>query len=205
MSPKPLMSIPPVASATGLRVVSADEKSPYPKASLILRGLARLVDVAIAWGCYLVAGRAGFVIAELYILLADGLSQGQSPGKKIFGVKALYLPTRTGARFRESVLRNAPFGLIVLLGMMPRPLGPVAFWSGAVVIAGIEAWKVYRDPLGIRLGDIWAETQVIDGKVVAGAPEIADAGQPAQEPGGTMSVSRFARQGRKRVADRPHL
>ena len=199
------MSNQPVASATGLRVVSADEKSPYPKASLILRGLARLVDVAIAWGCYLVAGRAGFVIAELYILLADGLSQGQSPGKKIFGVKALYLPTRTAARFRESVLRNAPFGLIVLLGMMPRPLGSVAFWSGAVVIAGIEAWKVYRDPLGIRLGDIWAETQVIDGKVAAGAPEIADAGQPAQEPGGSMSISRFTRHGRKRVADRPHL
>ena len=205
MSPKPLMSTQPVATATGLRVVSADEKSPYPKASLILRGMARLVDVAIASGCYLLAGRAGFVVAVLYVLLADGLSQGQSPGKKIFGVKALYLPTRTGARFRESVLRNAPFGLIILLGMMPRPLGSVAFWSGAVVIAGIEAWKVYRDPLGIRLGDIWAETQVIDGKVAAGAPEIADASQPAQEPGSTMSISRFARHGRKRVAHRSHL
>lgn len=205
MSPKPLMSTQPAAAHSGLRVVSADEKSPYPKASLILRGMARLVDVAIAWGFYLLAGRAGFVVAVLYILLADGLSQGQSLGKKIFGVKALYLPARTGARFRESVLRNAPFGLIVLLGMMPRPLGSVAFWSGAVVIAGIEAWKVFRDPLGIRLGDIWAQTQVIDGKVVAGAPEVADAGEPAREPGSTMSISRQPSNRRNRVAHRPHL
>jgi uncharacterized RDD family membrane protein YckC len=167
----------------GLRVVPSDEPSPYPKCSLVLRGLARLVDVAIAGGIGIAGGRPGPVMALLFLLLADGLFQGQSPGKRIFGVKALYLPTRSGVRYRESVLRNAPFGLIVLLGMMPAPLGWRAFVAGAIAIGGIETWKVLRDPLGLRLGDTWALTQVIDGKVSAGASAIPTSAQPVREPG----------------------
>lgn len=185
--PKPLMT-EASGAVTSLHVVPKEEPSPYPKCSLVLRGLARAVDVALSWGCYLFAGRAGAVLALLVILLADGMFQGQSPGKRIFGVKAIYLPTRAGARFRESVLRNAPFGLIVILGMMPRPLGPVAFWSGAIFIGAVEAWKVVRDPLGIRLGDVWAVTQVIDGKVVSGASAVAASEQEAGAPGRSMSL-----------------
>ncbi len=185
--PKPLMT-DASGAVTSLHVVSEEESSPYPKCSLVLRGLARTVDVALAWGCFLFAGRAGSVLALLFILLADGMFQGQSPGKRIFGVKAIYLPTRAGARFRESVLRNAPFGLIVILGMMPRPLGSVAFWSGAIFIGAVEAWKVLRDPLGIRLGDVWAVTQVIDGKVVSGSSVAATSEQAARAPGRPMSL-----------------
>jgi hypothetical protein len=152
----------------GLRVVRGEEGSPYPKASLLLRGGARVIDIAIAYGLYRVTGPAGFVIALLYVLFADGWLNGQSVGKKLLGVKVIYLPTRAAARHRDSVLRNAPFGLVLLLGMMPD-LGHEAFIAGVLVIGGVAAIKVYRDPLGIRLGDIWAQTQVIDGKVVAGS------------------------------------
>ena len=38
-------------------------------------------------------------------------------------------------------------------------------------------------PLGLRLGDAWAFTQVIDGKVVAGAAELADSAQAIRAPG----------------------
>ena len=175
-----------------LRVVTDEEGSPFPKASLFLRGGARLIDVAIAYGLYRVTGPAGVIIALLYLLFADGWLNGQSVGKKILGVKVIYLPTRSAARHRDSVLRNAPFGLVLLLGMMPD-LGHQAFIAGILVIGGVEAWKVWRDPLGIRLGDIWAQTQVIDGKVVAGAglvrpTETARAGsrvmlEPPESPG----------------------
>ena len=172
------------ASVPGLRVVSGeDEGSPYPKCSLLLRGMARLTDVAIALGIWKLANGAGMVAALLYLLLADGLIQGQSPGKRIFGIKVVHLPTRAPARYRESMLRNAPFGLCVLLGMIPQPLGTVAFAGGVAVIGGIEAWKVLRDPLGLRLGDSWAFTQVTDGKVVAGAAELSQAGQALRAPG----------------------
>ena len=153
-----------------LRVVREGEGSGYPKASLLLRAGARLVDVAIAWSLYLSTGPAGVVVAFLYILFADGLLQGQSPGKKIFGVKVVFVPTRSGARHRDSVLRNAPFGLIIILSMMPE-VGPRAFLAGLSVIGSIEALQCLRDREGLRLGDTWAQTQVIDGKVQADQPQ----------------------------------
>ncbi len=161
-----------------LRVVRDEEGSPYPKASLWLRAGARLTDIAIAWALTWAAGPAGVVLALLYLLFADGMLQGQSPGKKLFGVKVVFLPTRQGARHRDSVLRNAPIGLVLILGMMPE-LGLKAFIAGALVIGGIEAVQVWRDPDGLRLGDLWAQTQVVDGKVVSQPPQTVAA--PQQE------------------------
>ncbi|GMU62264.1 MAG: RDD family protein [Myxococcales bacterium] len=156
---------------SGLRVVGLGEEGPkYPKASLLLRGGARLLDLVVAWVLYVSTGPAGIVIALLYLLFADGMLQGQSVGKKLFGVKVIYLPTGAGARHRDSVLRNAPFGLVIILSMMPE-LGFKAFLAGAAVIGGIEAFRCWRDPEGVRLGDAWAQTQVIDGKVPHGQPQ----------------------------------
>lgn len=162
-----------------LRVVKEEEGSGYPKASLLLRAGARLIDVAIAWALYWSTGPTGVVMALLYILFADGMLQGQSPGKKIFGVKVVYVPTRSGARHRDSVLRNSPFGLVVILSMMPE-LGPRAFFAGLAVIGSIEALQCIRDREGIRLGDTWAQTQVIDGKVQADQPQRSSVEQEAQ-------------------------
>lgn len=160
-----------------LRLVKGDgSSSPYPKASLVLRAGARAVDVAIAWALYVSTGPAGIVLALLYLLLADGMLHGQSPGKKIFGVKVVYLPSRAPARYRDSVLRNAPFGLVIILSMMPE-LGLKAFLAGAALIGGVEAARCVRDVDGVRLGDLWAQTQVVDGKVAADKPAVAPAGQ----------------------------
>jgi len=141
-----------------------------------------------------VCGAAGAVVALLFLLLADGMIQGQSVGKRIFGVKVMHLPTRSAARHRDSTLRNAPLALIVLLGMMPAPLGAVAAVAGLFVIGGVEAWRVVRDPLGWRLGDNWAQTQVVDGKVVAGATVAARTPVAHQRaPGRIMSAAKVRR------------
>lgn len=162
-----------------LRVVKDGDGTKYPKASLLLRAGARLADVGIAWGLYQGLGPAGVLLALLYILFADGMLQGQSPGKKIFGIKVVYVPTRSGARHRDSVLRNAPFGLVIILSMMPE-VGPRAFMTGLGVVASLEALQCLRDPDGIRLGDVWAQTQVIDGKVQADQPQRVPAPQEAR-------------------------
>ena len=147
----------------------AELASPYPRASLWLRLGARLADLGTSYGIFLLGGRAGAVLAILYILLADGIFEGQSIGKKIFGIRVVHLPTRSSGRKRDSTLRNAPLALPLLLWMMPEGLGMIAFVAGAIVIGVVEAWRAVRDPLGLRFGDIWAQTQVVDGKVVAGA------------------------------------
>ena len=97
------------------------EGSPYPKADLTLRALARLADLTLAFAFANTVPRYGPPIAALYLLLADGLSQGQSIGKRIFGVRTMVLPpegsrsTRGApAGYRESILRNAAFGFVAL-------------------------------------------------------------------------------------------
>ncbi|MFT3709280.1 MAG: RDD family protein [Archangium sp.] len=164
-----------------IRLVKEGEGSGYPKASLLLRAGARISDAAIAWAVYFALGPAGVVVALLYILFADGILQGQSIGKKLFGIKVVYVPTKSGARHRDSVLRNAPFGLIVILSMMPE-LGMRAFFAGLLVIGSIEALQCIRDKEGVRLGDIWAQTQVIDGKVQADQPQRLPTQQEARAP-----------------------
>jgi uncharacterized RDD family membrane protein YckC len=162
---------------SGLRVVRENENSPYPKCSMSLRGMARLSDVVLAYMLNLAGGDAGATLALLYLLLADGLMNGQSLGKRLFGVRVVHIPSKTSGRYRESFLRNAPLGLVVLFGMMPSPLGKIASIAAAVLISGIEAWKVFSEPLGLRLGDVWAETQVVDGKVVAGSQQPVTSGE----------------------------
>jgi uncharacterized RDD family membrane protein YckC len=184
--------------------------SPYPRCSPWLRLGARLADLALAYGIFHAGGRVGAVLAILYILLADGIFEGQSIGKKIFGVRVVHLPTRSSGRKRDSTLRNAPLALPVLLGMMPggltsadRGLGFHAFVAGAIAIGAVEAWRAIRDPLGMRFGDIWAQTQVVDGKVVAGAvADIAPRGRgPVTEraAGRATLAARVRRGGHRRI------
>jgi uncharacterized RDD family membrane protein YckC len=144
------------------------EESQYPKADLTLRGLARLADFTIAFGVATTAPGVGPLVAAIYLLVADGLLQGQSPGKKIFGIKAVVPSTRAPAGFQESMLRNAPFAAATLCWALPL-LWPLFFLVGVPVV-GYEAWRVWDEPLGRRLGDQLADTQVVDTKVPTSAP-----------------------------------
>lgn len=166
------------------------EGSPYPKADLTLRGLARLADFAIAFALGQTSPQVGPLLAAFYLLIADGLMQGQSIGKKVFGVRTVVVPRRAPAGYHESMLRNAPFALVAVFWSVPL-LWPVLFVAGVPIVA-FEAYMIWSDRLGVRIGDIFADTQVVDAKVLA--KEGAGAGPlgavtPAP-PGSTASVTR---------------
>ena len=95
------------------------EGSPYPKADVALRGLARGVDFLVAFAMAQLGHELGAILAVVYLLLADGFLHGQSPGKRIFGVRAMQIPRRAPASYRESMLRNADFALIALFYVVP--------------------------------------------------------------------------------------
>lgn len=147
------------------------EGSPYPKADLTLRGLARAADFTLAWIVAQSAPQIGPLLAASYLLLADGLMNGQSVGKKIFGVRTVVVPRRAPAGWHESLLRNAPFALVAIFYAVPL-LWPVLFVVGLPIL-GFEAYMIFTDRLGIRIGDIFADTQVVDAKVLSKAGEIA--------------------------------
>jgi uncharacterized RDD family membrane protein YckC len=145
------------------------EGSPYPKAALLPRAIARLADVVVSLALSAVAGEAGVIAGFLYLLIADALFNGQSIGKRISGIKVVHVSTRTSANVVQSVIRNSPFGLAFLFQAVP-PVG----WFLLVVVGfpllAFEGYMVYSDHLGIRIGDVFADTQVIDTKVIAGSP-----------------------------------
>jgi hypothetical protein len=177
------------------------EGSPYPKADLTLRGLARLADLTLAFTVANVVPQLGPPIAALYLLVADGLSQGQSVGKRIFGVRTIVLPPEgqseqrgVPAGYRESVLRNAPFAFVALFFGLGFVGWLVLLLVGVPVLA-FEAWMVWSDRLGIRIGDVFADTQVVDAKIFTkSAVPTADLRTPAPSgpATGAMSGARHA-------------
>lgn len=178
----------PLTPRRFLRLVTDEDVALYPKASLFLRLLARVADVAIAWALTRATGPAGFVCAFLYLLFADSLLSGQSLGKKTFGIKVVYLPLRSGAKAKDSALRNGPIAFVVILAMMPD-IGLEAFVVGSCVAGISEGVRVLRHPFGLRLGDVWAQTQVIDGKVGLGDATRLGTGREAPAPGRLMVAS----------------
>ena len=165
------------------------EGSPYPKADLSLRALARLADFTLALVLAQTSPQVGPLLAALYLLVADGLLSGQSIGKKIFGVRTVVVPRRAPAGYRESMLRNAPFALVAIFYAVPL-LWPVLFVAGVPIVA-FEAYIIYTDRLGVRIGDIFADTQVVDGKVLAKGEAVTPnlAATPAP-PGPSASATR---------------
>jgi len=167
------------------------EGSPYPKADLTLRGLARLADFTVAFALAQTSPQVGPVLAAFYLLVADGLMSGQSIGKKVFGVRTVVVPRRAPAGYHESLLRNAPFALVAVFWAVPI-LWPVLFVAGVPIVA-FEAYMIYTDRLGIRIGDIFADTQVVDAKVMARDAEVArDLSATPAPPGPSASATRTA-------------
>ena len=164
--------------------------SPYPKADLWLRGLARGVDFLVAFGLATLGHELGAVLAVIYLLVADGLLHGQSPGKRIFGVRAMHIPGKAPVSYKESFLRNDDFALVALFYVMP--LGWILLLLVGLPVIAFEAWMVWTDRLGIRIGDIFADTQVVDAKVVTKVEVVATHAFPMSPAPPGASTTRVA-------------
>ena len=163
--------------------------SSYPKAELLPRLLARLTDFILAALLALCAGDAGTVLAVLFLLFADGMLHGQSPGKKLMGIKVVLLESREDADFRASALRNFPFAFVPLLHLVPS-MGHLLLWTVGPALLLFEGARVVSDGLGLRLGDLCAQTQVVDAKALIGALARPDLKIVRSEPGRVRGAAR---------------
>lgn len=102
------------------------------------------------------------ILGIAYLLASDGFFKGQSIGKRIVGLQVEYIDTdqkkNIACPYSQSVVRNLPFGLIVLLSTVPL-FGKLFSLLGIIFIA-IEIYFMYSDEEGIRIGDIYAKTRV---------------------------------------------
>ena len=129
----------------------------YPKAQVLNRGIAKLIDLFVVVAASQVIPPVGFFGGLAYILVADGFSGGRSIGKRLIGLQTVLTDRRTAAGFRESIIRNLPFAVAQVAFAVPY-----VGWLVSVAIIAFEAVLLLGNEQGRRLGDEVAGTQVLD-------------------------------------------
>ncbi len=133
----------------------------YPKAQVLNRFIAKLIDLFLAAAAAEVIVPIGFLAGLAYLLVADGFAGGRSVGKRLIGLQTILPDTRESAGFRESIIRNIPFAAAQLVFAIPY-VGPYVGWLTAALILAFEAILIIGNEQGRRLGDELAGTQVVD-------------------------------------------
>ncbi|MGE0615321.1 MAG: RDD family protein [Bacteriovoracia bacterium] len=109
-----------------------------------------------------------------YSLAADGLDfkgfkKGQSVGKKLLGLQAVSTTRRAPANYRDSAIRNAPVAFATFFAIIP-----IWGWIFLILVGFpllvMEIYLMVRVKTGDRLGDVMADTEVIE--VPAIAPKL---------------------------------
>jgi hypothetical protein len=134
----------------------------YPKAHVLNRVIAKLIDLLIVAAADRLVPPVGFLaglvyIRLVYIMVADGFAGGRSVGKRLIGLQTILPRTREAAGFKESIVRNLPFGLAQLMFEVPY-IG----WLGSLALLSFEGLLMIGNDHGRRLGDEVARTQVLD-------------------------------------------
>ncbi len=129
----------------------------YPKAQVLNRGIAKLIDLFIVAAAGEVIVPVGFLAGLAYILIADGFAGGRSIGKRLIGLQTVLPGRHEAAGFRESIIRNMPFAVAQLAFAVPY-----VGWIVSVAIITFEAILILGNEQGRRLGDEVAGTQVLD-------------------------------------------
>ncbi len=133
------------------------ERTVYPKAHVLNRFIAKLIDLFVVAAATQIAPPVGFLSGLAYILIADGFASGKSIGKRLVGLQTLRVDLREPAGFRESIIRNLPFGAAQIAFAVPY-----VGWIVSAAILAFEALLVVGNEQGRRFGDEVARTQVLD-------------------------------------------
>ena len=129
----------------------------YPKAQVLNRFIAKLIDLLIVAAASKLVPPVGVLAGFAYILLADGFGGGRSVGKRLIGLQTMVPGTREPAGFRESIIRNLPCALAQLAFEIPY-----VGWIGWGAVLSLEALLVVGNEQGRRLGDEIAKTHVLE-------------------------------------------
>ena len=146
-----------------VRGVQSISAGVYPKAQMLNRGIARLIDLFIVAAAGQMFVPVGFLGGLAYILIADGFSGGRSIGKRLIGLQTVLPSQREAAGFRESIIRNLPFAVAHVAFAVPY-----VGWLISITIIAFEAVLIVGNEQGRRFGDEVAGTQVLDvGRLVS--------------------------------------
>ena len=109
------------------------------------RVVAWIIDLLILLGLCILFQGLRWVAGAAYILLRDGCFEGQSPGKRIMGLKVVAHRDQLRCTFLDSAVRNVLWVIPVV----------------NVVLGFTGLHDLVHDPRGRHWGDRLANTQVV--------------------------------------------
>jgi|GEM_PF-347897 len=139
----------------------SDEPLAACRASMLNRFLARVIDLLIFGALCSVLYPVGLLAGFTYILIADGLWNGRSVGKRIIGLHTVQVNGRWVADFKHSVLRNLSVAFVLLLAVIPI-IGWLLLITVGILVVAVEFYLAWTDSGGQRAGDILAGTLVVN-------------------------------------------
>lgn len=130
------------------------------RAGLLLRTAARAVDLILIAAVAEMIPKAGYYAGLAYLLLADGLFDGRSVGKKLIRIKVV---SSSGGpcTFRDSIIRNGTLAVGYVLALLP--------WIGRLTLPAVMAVELIflvGSREGRRIGDELAGTTVLEDRPV---------------------------------------
>lgn len=131
------------------------------RAGLLLRIFAKVLDYILIAAVTEMVPKAGFYAGLSYLLISDGLFEGRSIGKLLIGLRVISTVNNEPCTVRESIVRNAFLGA----GLLPYKLPLIGSWIGWIFIlavAAVEFLILLGSKEGMRLGDEFAKTTVIE-------------------------------------------
>lgn len=127
----------------------------------LTRLIAKAIDLFIVVCFSIWFYPLGVVLGIIYMSISDGLSNGQSAGKKFMGFAVKSLEDGSPCSYKQSVIRNLPFTLPLLVALLLPIIGWILGAILGVVLIGFELYLLYNLDSGHRLGDVMADTSVM--------------------------------------------
>lgn len=131
------------------------------KAGLLLRTAAKILDFILIAAVIEIIPRAGYFAGFAYLLLADGLFDGRSIGKRLIRLRVVSGENSSPCTFRDSILRNSTFAAGYLFLLVPW-VGWLLGWSLLLLISAVEFIVLLGSRDSLRIGDEIAKTTVIE-------------------------------------------
>tara|TARA_X000000950_G_scaffold278496_1_gene369545 strand:- start:1206 stop:1703 length:498 start_codon:yes stop_codon:yes gene_type:complete len=129
--------------------------------SFLARLFAKAVDLFIVLILSILFYPVGILLGIVYLSLSDSLQNGQSVGKKLVGFCVVSLKDGTKCSYKQSLVRNITLSVPVLVGIIPV-WGWLLTLLMALPIIGLEIYLMMKLDSAHRLGDVLADTSVIN-------------------------------------------
>lgn len=127
---------------------------------LLAKGIDLIFILVLFFLCRAFWTPLGFLGAALFAWTQDWMGEGQSLGKRIIGLRTLDESNGIPCTLFASFMRNLPLGIVILFSQVPV-LDVVVFF-GFALFALLEVYLLINLETGVRLGDVMANTIVVD-------------------------------------------